>query len=68
MAGVSDQMLNAVDEEIRSLIDDCYAQARRLLREHRDQLDSIAEQLLAHETLDEPDVYAAAGLTPARQS
>jgi len=63
--GVSDQMLNAVDEEIRKLIDECYADARRLLRENRHRLDNIAEQLLAHETLDERDVYAAAGITPA---
>jgi cell division protease FtsH len=63
LAGVSEKMLNAVDDEIRSLIEDCYSQARRLLREHRNQLDSIAEQLLVHETLDEEDAYAAAGIT-----
>lgn len=68
MAGVSDRMLHAVDEEIRALIDECYSEARRLLRENRHRLDSIAEQLLIHETLDEPDVYAAAGIAPAEQS
>jgi cell division protease FtsH len=64
MAGVSDQMLNTVDEEIRELIDRCYIDARRLLRENRHRLDKIAGQLLIHETLDEKDVYAAAGITP----
>ncbi len=64
MAGVSDQMLNTVDEEIRELIDQCYADARRLLRQNRHRLDNIAAQLLIHETLDEKDVYAAAGITP----
>ena len=64
IAGVSDQMLNTVDEEIRELIDRCYADARRLLRENRHRLDNIAAQLLIHETLDEKDVYAAAGITP----
>jgi cell division protease FtsH len=62
MMGVSEEMLNAVDEEIRRITDECYAEARRLLRENRDKLDSIVEQLLIHETLDEPDVYAAAGV------
>ncbi|HZX01726.1 ATP-dependent zinc metalloprotease FtsH [Kribbella sp.] len=62
MAGVSDELLNTVDEEVRRLIEQCYADARRLLREHRPQLDSIADQLLEHETLDEPDAYAAAGI------
>jgi cell division protease FtsH len=69
MAGVSDDMLNAIDEEIRRITDECYAEARRLLRENREKLDRIVEQLLARETLEEADVYAAAGIdrpaTPA---
>jgi cell division protease FtsH len=63
MAGVSDELLNTVDEEVRRLIDECYTEARRLLRDNRDRLDSLAEQLLAHETLDEADAYAAAGIS-----
>jgi cell division protease FtsH len=62
MAGVSDGLLNAVDEEIRRITDECYAEARRLLRENRDKLDAIVAQLLAHESLDEPEIYAAAGI------
>ncbi|MGW7683189.1 ATP-dependent zinc metalloprotease FtsH [Kribbella sp. NPDC054772] len=61
-AGVSDELLNTVDEEVRRLIEQCYADARRLLRENRAKLDSIAGQLLIHETLDEADAYAAAGI------
>jgi cell division protease FtsH len=62
MMGVSDAMLAAVDEEVRRLVDECYAEARRLVREHRPQLDRIVEQLLVKETLDEAEVYAAAGI------
>jgi cell division protease FtsH len=62
MAGISDGLLNAVDEEVRRITDECYAEARRLLKEHRDKLDAVVEQLLIHETLDEPEVYAAAGI------
>jgi cell division protease FtsH len=62
MAGVSDGLLNAVDEEIRRITDECYAEARRLLRENRDKLDAIVAELLAHESLDEPEIYAAAGI------
>jgi cell division protease FtsH len=69
MAGVSDDMLNAVDEEVRRITDECYAEARRLLAENRTKLDRIVEQLLIRETLDEPEVYDAAGIerpaTPA---
>ena len=38
----------------------------RLLSEHRAQLESLAQALLAHETLDAPDAYAAAGV-PAHE-
>jgi cell division protease FtsH len=62
MAGVSDEMLDTVDEEVRRISDECYAEAPRILRENRDKLDAIVEQLLEHETLDEPEVYAAAGI------
>jgi cell division protease FtsH len=62
MAGVSDGLLDAVDEEVRRITDECYANARRLLKENRDKLDAIVVQLLARESLDEPEIYAAAGI------
>jgi cell division protease FtsH len=62
MAGISDGLLDAVDEEVRRITDECYAEARRLLRENRDKLDAIVAELLAHESLDEPEIYAAAGI------
>ena len=57
--------------EVRRLIDECYQQALQLLRENRERLDNIVKELLAHETLDEADVYAAAGIareTPAGET
>jgi len=62
MAGISDGLLDAVDEEVRRITDECYAEARRLLRENRAKLDAIVTQLLAHESLDETEIYAAAGI------
>ncbi len=62
MAGVSDATLDAVDEEVRRITDECYAEALRLLKENRAKLDSIVEALLIHETLDEEEVYATAGI------
>ncbi|WP_406116855.1 ATP-dependent zinc metalloprotease FtsH [Streptomyces virginiae] len=54
--------LDAVDHEMRRIVDECYLEACRLLRDHRPQLDALAEALLANETLDEPAAYAAAGI------
>jgi len=62
MMGISEGLLNIVDEEVRRIVDECYAEARRTLRENRRKLDAIVEQLLLRETLDQAEVYAAAGI------
>jgi cell division protease FtsH len=61
----SDALLNAVDAEVRRIIDECYEEAKRTLAEHRPQLDAIVDVLLERETLDEAEVYAAAGIPDA---
>jgi cell division protease FtsH len=62
MAGISDGLLDAVDEEVRRITDECYGEARRLLRDNRGKLDAIVAELMAQESLNEPEIYAAAGL------
>ncbi len=62
--GVSEETLALVDRESRAVIQACQQQAIQLLKDNRDKLDSIVVELLAKETLDEADAYAAAGLTP----
>src|SRR5579875_622435 len=58
----SERTRELVDEEVRKIVDECYERALARLREHRDQLDALAKALLEHETLDEADAYAAAGI------
>src|SRR3546814_13685431 len=48
---VSDATARLIDEEIRRIIDDAEGNARRILTEHRDDLDKIAQALLEYETL-----------------
>lgn len=54
--------LDAVDHEMRRIVDECYESACRQLRENRDRLDALAEAVLTHETLDEESAYRAAGI------
>ena len=51
-----------VDEEIRRIVDAAHRRVTELLTGHREQLDSLAHALLAAETLDAIDAYAAASL------
>ena len=64
-SGASDHLLATVDDEVRDLIAQCHDEAIRLLREHRENLDAIVVALLEHETLDEYQAYAAAGIEQA---
>jgi cell division protease FtsH len=51
-----------VDEEVRRIVEDAHKEVVALLTEKRPQLDGLAQALLEHETLDEDDAYAAAGV------
>jgi len=57
-----------VDEEVRRLVEDAHQEVSRLLEAHRDQLESLARALLAAETLDAPEAYAAAGIPQPREA
>ncbi|MEU8654089.1 ATP-dependent zinc metalloprotease FtsH [Streptomyces sp. NPDC048737] len=57
------QTLDAIDDEMRRVVDECYEEACRKLRDHRGQLDALARALLENETLDEADAYRIAGIT-----
>jgi cell division protease FtsH len=55
-----------IDQEVQALIEDCHAQVTQLLTEHRHQLEDLSHALLAAETLDAPDAYAAAAVPMRR--
>ncbi|HSC51406.1 MAG TPA: ATP-dependent zinc metalloprotease FtsH [Gaiellaceae bacterium] len=59
---VSPETQKLVDEEVRRIVRDAHEQVVALLSENRERLDSLAQALLEHETLDEDDAYAAAGV------
>jgi cell division protease FtsH len=59
---VSPETQRLFDEEVRRIVAEAHEQTVVLLRENRGRLDSLANALLEHETLDEEDVYAAAGV------
>jgi cell division protease FtsH len=59
---VSEATQELIDSEVRRIIDEEREVVDQLLADNRDKLESLAEALLDHETLDEHDAYAAAGI------
>src|SRR5882762_8529006 len=61
-AEVSPDTQKLVDTEVRRIVDESHQEVTALLQQNRGKLDSLAAALLEHETLDEEDAYAAAGV------
>ncbi len=49
---ISDETHRQLDQEVRRIIDEAYAAARKILEEHRDRLEMMAEALMRYETID----------------
>jgi cell division protease FtsH len=65
VAEVSPATQQRIDDEVRRIVEEAHRDVVALLKENRRKLDSLAAALLEHETLDEEDVYAAAGVPRA---
>jgi cell division protease FtsH len=69
VAEVSPATQKLIDDEVRRIVDESHREVIELLKQNRSKLDSLVKALLEHETLDEDDAYAAAGVertsTPA---
>jgi cell division protease FtsH len=62
---VSETTMQKVDGEIRRIIDEQYALARRMLEENRDKVEAMAKALLEFETIDADQINdIMAGLPP----
>ena len=48
----SEEMADKIDQQIRTIAFDCYAEARRIIRENRPLVDRLVETLLDLETID----------------
>ncbi len=49
---ISDETAHAIDEEIRSIIDNCYQRSKKILEGKMDILHAMADALMKYETID----------------
>ncbi len=48
----SEKTSSEVDEEVRNIIEDCYAKAKKIIKEHKEDMDRIVSYLLKHEVIE----------------
>jgi cell division protease FtsH len=58
----SEATAREVDTEVKRIADECFAEAMRLLTEHRSQLDSLAQALLRDDSLNEDQILSVTGI------
>ncbi len=63
----SDQTARLIDEEVARLLNQADEQARRMLAEHREKLDQLAQALLERELLDSQEIAELIG-PPAQET
>ncbi len=56
--GYSEQMASVIDNEVKKIIDECYAKARKIIEEHMDVLHASAKLLLEKEKIDQQEFEA----------
>ncbi|HVE48975.1 MAG TPA: ATP-dependent zinc metalloprotease FtsH [Casimicrobiaceae bacterium] len=61
----SEATAQAIDAEVRRIIEDSHEDAKRLLNQHRKALDALVVALLERETLDEQEILSVTGLPAA---
>ena len=49
---LSGETAKMIDEEVRKIIDECYASAQKLLEDNVDKLHAMARALMLYETID----------------
>jgi cell division protease FtsH len=62
---VSPETHRLLDDEVRRIVAEAHEEVVGLLHENRGRLDSLANALLEHETLDQDEAYDAAGIAHA---
>ena len=60
----SEKTAEAIDEQVHALIESCYAKAKQILSEHKEQLDQLAALLLEREVIYTEDVERILGKRP----
>jgi cell division protease FtsH len=59
----SETTATLIDAEVKRIVEECFAEAQRLLGENRGRLDALAAALLKEESLDESEILRVTGVS-----
>ncbi len=59
----SEETARTIDEEMRSILDNCYKHVYKLLSDNRDKLEKLAKALIDNETMYAGEIYELLGIT-----
>ena len=57
----SEAVAAEIDEEVKAVVGDAYSRCKEILQENREALETVAQYLLAHETMDQKAFLAVFG-------
>jgi cell division protease FtsH len=57
----SEETAREIDEEVKTLLDQAYVEAKKVLSDHRDELEVLATELIKHEAIDGQTFYKLLG-------
>lgn len=60
----SEDTARKIDDEVNSIIDGAFKRAEKILNEHKDQLEQLAQALVERETLTDDEVRELLGFEP----
>ncbi len=63
----SEETARQIDDEVKKLLDRSYAEAKEMLSAYRNELETVAHELLKHETMDGPTFYKLIGMKVPRE-
>lgn len=64
----SEDTARVIDEEVKRILQEAYAEAREIVATHRDQLELVSSELLKRESLDGATFYTLLGLPVPRST
>jgi cell division protease FtsH len=64
----SDDTARKIDTEVSKILENALTETRKILSDHRDQLDKLTEALIEHETLDDAQIRKLLGFEPVEQT